>query len=108
MKCSHWKSHKEVVQKWTAILLRTIAKLVPTYTIKPIISAVPFSAEQEQKDITFFATFLDTVSKTKSQSSMFVSISFLRVFLIDQLQNKRRDFVLAENDKILEDWRVIN
>ena len=33
---------------------------------------------------------------------MFVSISFLRVFLIDQLQNKRREFVLAEKDQILQ------
>ena len=102
MKCSHWKSHKEIVQKWSAVLLKNIAKFVPNYVIKPIISVVQFSPEQEEKDIPFFAFFLDKISKTKSQFSMFVSISFLRVFLIDQLQNKRREFVLAEKDQILQ------
>lgn len=78
------------MQRWVAGLMGKIAALVKGYGIKPVIAAVLFEPGKEETDVVFFAAYLDRITKNKNQISMNVSVSFLRVFLIDQLQNKRR------------------
>lgn len=43
MKCSHWKSEKEIVQKWVSAVMVKIGKVVPNYTIKQQIMAIDFN-----------------------------------------------------------------
>lgn len=107
MKCSQWPD-KDDVQCWAGTLMAELAHIVPQYPYKPQILARQIPQALRTQHVQFFATHLADVFRFGNLESMGVAVAFLRVYLIDLLQNKKVEPKLAEEGQISKDWKQIN